>query len=74
MAVLGPAGRHPACEMAGTTVVETLRTVATKVRFTVDCRDPGNPPAPSALCVKGCFHEEGRRRPGAGEVETAFYR
>ncbi|HLG68511.1 MAG TPA: phosphotransferase [Acidimicrobiales bacterium] len=66
--------RHPGCEVAGTAVVETLQTVATKVRFVVDYHRPGDPPAPAALCVKGYFHEEGRRRPGAGIVETSFYR
>ncbi len=68
-AVLAP--RFPGVRVAGTTVVEELRTVATKVRFRVSYKD--NPAgAPEALCVKGYFapHSEGA---AAGLVEARFY-
>jgi hypothetical protein len=65
---------HKGCQVRETTVVETLRTIATKTRFAVTYDDPGTPAAPDALCVKGYYHEEGWRRPGAGEVEALFYR
>jgi hypothetical protein len=62
------------CRVHDATIVETQRTIATKTRFTISYDNPGDPPAPDALCVKGYFHEEGWRRPGAGEVEAQFYR
>jgi len=66
--------RFPGCEVSGTEIVEIQQTIATKVRFKVDYREQGNPAAPTHLCVKGYFHDEGRRRAGAGVAETSFYR
>src|SRR5271154_4870801 len=66
--------RFPGCEILGTQIVEIQQTIATKVRFEAEYREPGNPPAPVHLCVKGYFHDEGRRRIGAGVSETSFYR
>ena len=69
--VLSPG--FPGLQVTGSEVVEVLRTVATKVRFTIDCRDvPGQDP-PVALCVKGYF-DRGAQGYGGGEIEGNFYR
>jgi thiamine kinase-like enzyme len=77
--VLSPAWLEPAlggacrgARVAATTVVETLTTIASKVRFRVDYVDGAVTPA--ALCVKGYFAPESRRMVSVGQVEARFYR
>jgi len=62
----------PGVEVASTLVTETLKTVATKVRFNVAYRH-APPGAPPAFCVKGSFDAEGAVRSG-GTTEANFYR
>jgi aminoglycoside phosphotransferase (APT) family kinase protein len=78
----------PGVAVRGSAVVEVLRTVATKIRFTIELDDPGDaaspvaipptslPPTalpPTALCVKAYFDREEQGYAG-GETEGAFYR
>jgi aminoglycoside phosphotransferase (APT) family kinase protein len=53
------------------TVTETLRTIATKVRFCVEYDGPHGD-LPEALCVKGYFDEH--ERASLGQLEARFYR
>jgi aminoglycoside phosphotransferase (APT) family kinase protein len=69
-AILAP--RYPGVRVAGTTVVEELVTIASKVRFRVDYVD-GSPAGPRALCVKGYFAPESRAMVSAGQIEARFY-
>jgi aminoglycoside phosphotransferase (APT) family kinase protein len=63
----------PGVEVVGSKVVEVLRTVATKIRFTVDLAPDSAPMTTVAFCVKAYFDraEQGYR---GGETEGAFYR
>jgi hypothetical protein len=63
----------PGVEVVASEVVEILRTVATKVRFTIDLASGSAPMPTLSLCVKGYFDrsEHGYR---GGETEGAFYR
>lgn len=65
--------RYPGVRVASVGVVETLTTIATKVRVRVDYEDPGVGPAPDALCVKGYFGPESRSFASLGQVEARFY-
>ncbi|MBM3661028.1 MAG: hypothetical protein FJW95_16205 [Actinobacteria bacterium] len=69
-AVLGT--RYPGTRVAGTTVTEDLRTIATKVRFDVafDANPSG---APGALCVKGYFGPDSAGFVALGQMEARFY-
>ena len=58
-------------EVVGVETVETLITMATKVRLKLDVR--GNDAAPTAICIKGVLTETGAH-PSASIVETLFYR
>lgn len=61
----------PGVRVTSTSTVETLTTVATKVRFRLEYdENPGG--APDALCVKGYF--ENPAMVAAGQVEARFYR
>src|SRR5439155_11646447 len=62
--------RRPGTEVDGVTVVETLQTVATKVRFGVEYSDGTT----AAFCVKGYFKPEFRASGSTGQVEVHFYR
>ncbi|MET0143439.1 MAG: phosphotransferase [Ilumatobacteraceae bacterium] len=55
--------------ITGVSVVEKLKTVATKVRFRIDHADG----AARHLCVKGYFEDPGRLSPGTGRTEANFY-
>lgn len=64
--------RHPGAVVTGVEVTERIETVATKVRFRLQyAREV--PGAPTALCAKGYFNPETRKR-GAPRTETEFYR
>ena len=64
---------YPGVEVRDVAVVETLRTTAAKVRFTVTYA-PGAPSAPTAFCVKGFFDAEAAGRASiAGAREADFY-
>jgi hypothetical protein len=54
-------------------VVETLKTIATKVRFAVTY-EGSQPSLPSSFCIKGYFDPVGPARMNAGLTETLFYR
>jgi aminoglycoside phosphotransferase (APT) family kinase protein len=65
-------------EVTATEVTETLKTVATKVRFRVEYAGAAPDGLPDAFCVKGYFiaEDEDPGVPGAaaaGAVETRFY-
>lgn len=72
--VLGP--RASGVHVARTEVVESLVTIASKVRFRVEFA-PGVPggdaPLPDALCVKGYFAPESAAFASLGQVEARFY-
>lgn len=64
--------RFPDTRVAGTTVTEDLRTIATKVRFAVEF--VANPAAaPDALCVKGYFGPDSAGFVSLGQMEARFY-
>ncbi len=63
----------PGVEVTHSEPVEVLRTVATKVRFTIDCAPMSGPTPPAALCVKAYFDRADQGYTG-GETEGAFYR
>jgi aminoglycoside phosphotransferase (APT) family kinase protein len=68
--------RERPVEITGVHVTETLKTVATKVRFRVEYAAPLPPDLPDAFCVKGYFtdgDEGGEPAAAAGAVETRFY-
>jgi hypothetical protein len=65
--------RHRGCQVAAVAVRHTRRTIASKLFLVVDYEDPGTPPAPTGLCVKGYF-DEARTSSGAGYSEARFYR
>lgn len=69
-AVLG--ARFPGTRVAGTTVTEELRTIATKVRFAI-AYDANPAGAPDACCVKGYFGPESASFASLGQVEARFY-
>lgn len=56
--------------ITGVTVVEKVKTVATKVRFSIEHEDGST----RDLCVKGYFEDPGRQMPGTGRTEAHFYR
>jgi aminoglycoside phosphotransferase (APT) family kinase protein len=63
-------------EITGVHVTETLKTVATKVRFRVEYAGASPLDLPDAFCVKGYFTDEDERASAvatAGAVETRFY-
>lgn len=64
--------RHPEAVVTGVEVSERIETVATKVRFRLTYAETVDG-APDALCAKGYFNPETRRR-GAPRVEADFYR
>ena len=64
--------RHPGTRVAGTTVTEELRTIATKVRFDV-AYDANPAGAPAALCVKGYFGPDSEGFVSLGQMEARFY-
>jgi aminoglycoside phosphotransferase (APT) family kinase protein len=65
--------QFPGVEVTGSEVTETLRTVATKVRFAIDCAPTSGSRPPAALCVKGYF-DRAEQGYGAGQTEGQFYR
>ncbi|HEX7858676.1 MAG TPA: phosphotransferase [Sphingobium sp.] len=65
------AHRWPEARVREVTVVETLVTMATKVRIRLTVE--GNDDAPSQLCIKGILMPTGAPR-SASIVETLFYR
>ena len=65
------ARRWPDARVREVTVVETLVTMATKVRIRLDI--DGSAEAPDALCIKGVLTDSGAH-PSASIVETLFYR
>lgn len=65
--------RHAGCRVASVAVRGTRSTVASKHFIEVGYTDPGDPPAPAHLCVKGYFEDAERRAP-AGRSEARFYR
>lgn len=65
--------RHPGTRVAAASVVETILTIASKVRFSVHY--DSNPHAlPEALCAKGYFAPESRGHAALGAIEARFYR
>ena len=65
--------RHEGCHVGSVVVRESRSTVASKHFLEAEYRDPGEPPAPDRLCVKGYF-DEAKTRARAGESEARFYR
>lgn len=63
--------RWPEVRVRDVTVVETLITVATKVRIKLNIE--GDETAPTQLCIKGVLTDNGAH-PAASIVETLFYR
>ena len=64
--------RFPGTRVAGTSVTEDLRTIATKVRFDV-AYDANPAGAPAALCVKGYFGPDRAGFVSLGQMEARFY-
>lgn len=67
---------YPGVKVAAVTVVETIVTMATKVRFTVDYASGASADTPRAFCVKGLFgdHVAMMRAARSSEAEIFFYR
>lgn len=70
-AVLAPL--YPGARVASTTVVETLTTIASKVRFLVEYVPGCDAGAPTAMCVKGYFAPQSRSMATLGQIEARFY-
>jgi aminoglycoside phosphotransferase (APT) family kinase protein len=68
------AARYPSARVVSATVVETLTTIASKVRFRVEYEDGPAAELPTAFCVKGYFAPESRSRASIGQPEARFYR
>ncbi|HSA50300.1 MAG TPA: phosphotransferase [Yinghuangia sp.] len=64
--------RHPGAVVTKVEVTERIETVATKVRFRVEYAEEVAG-APTALCAKGYFNPDTRRR-GSPRQEADFYR
>lgn len=67
------AQEHPGCRVSSVEVVSHTWTIASKLRIELAYDEPGSPPAPGALCVKGYFRD-GARLGGAGGPEALYYR
>lgn len=65
------AARWPGARVVAVSTVETLITMATKVRLKLEIE--GNDTAPTELCIKGVLTETGAH-PSASITETLFYR
>jgi hypothetical protein len=65
---------YPGVEVVGIQIVETLRTTASKIRFTVEYAKP-QPGVPTAFCVKGFFDSDLTKSQAAsvGVKEADFY-
>lgn len=65
---------YPGVEVVGVQIVETLRTTASKIRFTVDYAKP-QPGVTNAFCVKGFFDSDLTKSQAAsvGVKECDFY-
>ncbi|HXC41883.1 MAG TPA: phosphotransferase [Burkholderiales bacterium] len=69
------ATRYPGARVASVAVVETLKTMATKVRFKVDYAAGAPASAPRDFCMKGFFGADSAANlaSGASEMEARFY-
>jgi len=65
--------RHVGCDVVSVGVRESRSTVASKHFLETQYRNPGVPPAPRRLCIKGYF-DDAQTRARAGESEARFYR
>jgi Phosphotransferase enzyme family len=63
--------RWPGATVRKVETVETLVTMATKVRLALDV-DGGGPDTPASICIKGVLTDTGAH-PSASIVETLFY-
>ena len=70
-AVLAPL--HPGARVASTEVVESLTTIASKVRFNVEYIDGCDAGGPTALCVKGYLAPQSQSMATLGQIEARFY-
>ena len=69
-AVLAPL--HPGARVASTEVLESLTTIASKVRFNVEYIDGCDAGGPTALCVKGYLAPQSQSMATLGQIEARF--